>query len=113
MKCAYCGRELAGEGKYCSENCRKRGEAAGQLSARTRIPFWIVTGLAVVLLRFGVMFWVAGALEKAFLLIGGAAALEGLLLVVLPRGKRGANTLCQILGGVLFALGVICIILWR
>ena len=113
MKCAYCGRELAGEGTYCSERCRKRGEAATHLAARTRIPFWIVTALAGALLLLGIVFWAAGALDKAFWFIGGAAALEGLILVVLPRGKGGANTFCQIIGGVLFAVGVICIILWR
>ncbi len=113
MKCTYCGRQFAGEGAYCSERCRKHSEAAGHLAEKTRIPFWAATAVAGAILLLGVVFLIADSINQAFLLFGGAAALEGLTLVVLPRGKRGGSTISQILGGVLFALGLICVILWR
>lgn len=113
MKCTYCGRQFSGEGAYCSERCRKHGEAAGRLAAKTRIPFWIATAVAGAVLLLGVVFLIAESVNQAFLMFGGAVALEGLTLVVLPRGRRGGSTISQILGGVLFTLGVICVILWR
>ena len=51
--CAYCGKRFSGEGPYCSERCRKQGEAAARLAYKTRIPFWIFTVAAAVLALTG------------------------------------------------------------
>ncbi len=72
-----------------------------------------MTGLAGAAALMGVVFLFAESVGQGFLAFGAAAVLEGLALTAMPRGRCGRNTLSQISGGVLFALGVICILLWR
>ena len=52
MKCAYCGKRFSGDEPYCSDRCRKQGQAAARLASKTRIPFWILAaGAGMVFLR--------------------------------------------------------------
>lgn len=113
MKCAYCGKRFSGEGPYCSERCRKQGEAAARLAYKTRIPFWIFTVAAAVLALTGGVLLAAAKQDPGFFLLGLAAAVFGLGLVAFPRGRRSRSAGGQILGGVLFTLGILCMILWH
>ena len=92
MKCAYCGKRFSGEGPYCSERCRKQ---------------------AVVLALTGGVLLAAAKQDPGFFLLGLAASVFGLGLVAFPRGRRSRSAGGQILGGVLFTLGILCMILWH
>ena len=113
MKCAYCGKQFSGDEPYCSDRCRKQGQAAARLASKTRIPFWILAAGAGITALVGIVFFIAGAPDQGFLALGAAAVALGLALVAFPRGRRSGSAAGQILGGVLFALGVICVLLWR
>ena len=113
MKCAYCGKRFSGEGPYCSERCRKQGKAAARLAYKTRNPFWIFTVAAAVLALTGGVLLAAAKQDPGFFLLGLAASVFGLGLVAFPRGRRSRSAGGQILGGVLFTLGILCMILWH
>lgn len=112
MKCGYCGKKVSGNASYCSEYCRKKGEAKERFAHKTRIPLWIILGLSIIAGAIGIVLAAAGKLDEGFLSIGGALIASGVGMLAFPRAKRGAAAFCQIGGGLFFALGLVLVLLW-
>ena len=68
---------------------------------------------AAVLALTGGVLLAAAKQDPGFFLLGLAASVFGLGLVAFPRGRRSRSAGGQILGGVLFTLGILCMILWH
>ena len=112
MKCGYCGKKVNGNARYCSEYCRKKGEAKENFARKTRIPLMVVLILSALAAVVGIMLAAAGKLDEGFLSIGGGLIAAGVGMRGFLRAKRETALLSQISGWISFALGLILVLLW-
>lgn len=113
MKCGYCGKNIKGRSAYCSDYCRKKGEARQGFARKTRIPLAVFLIAAVVLALTGVMLAAVRKQDPGFLCMGAGMMTAGVGLLAFPRASRKAGLLCQVGGGLLFAVGFTFFLLWR
>ena len=64
MKCGYCGKKVSGNARYCSEYCRKKGEAKANFAHKTRIPLAVILILAVIAAAVGIVLMVLASRKK-------------------------------------------------
>ena len=112
MKCGYCGKKVSGNARYCSEYCRKKGEAKANFAHKTRIPLAVILILAVIAAAVGIVLIAAGKINEGGLAVGGGLIAAGVGLLAFPRAGRGAAAFSQVGGGLFFALGLVVLLLW-
>ena len=78
MKCGYCGKKVSGNARYCSEYCRKKGEAKANFAHKTRIPLAVILILAVIAAAVGIVLIAAGKINE-----GGLFFALGLVVLLL------------------------------